>query len=57
MSEILEYLKSSELVLKVQTYFGVQSIPTVDEGPDKKRFKIANKFFYYLFLLGTELGK
>lgn len=55
MTEFLEYLKGSELVFKVQTYFGVR--PATDEGADKKNFKITNKFFYYLFLLGTELGK
>lgn len=55
MTEFLEYLKSAELVFKVQTYFGVR--PTADEGADKKNFKVTHKFFYYLFLLGTELGE
>lgn len=55
MSQILEYLKSSELVFKVQTKFGVRA--TIEEEPDQKKFKVSNKFLYYLFLVGTELGK
>jgi hypothetical protein len=54
MTEFLEYLKSSELVYEVQSYFGVKA---ANEGPEKKKFKVGNKFYYYLFLLGTELGE
>jgi hypothetical protein len=54
MTDILEYLKSSELVFEVQKFFGVR--PS-EEGNSKKPFKATNKFFYYLFLLGTELGE
>jgi hypothetical protein len=54
MTEFLEYLKSSELVFKVQSFCGVKA---ADEGLGKKPFKVGNKFVFYLFLLGTELGE
>lgn len=48
-----QYLNSPELVFKVQKFFGVEK---ADKDDDKK-FRVRNKFFYYLFLLGTELGE
>lgn len=47
------YLNSPELVFKVQSFFGIEKV----EKDDKKKFRANNKFFHYLFLLGTELGE
>lgn len=52
MSDAWEVLSSGELVFKVQSYFGVEKV----DKDDKKKFRITNKFFHYLFLFGTELG-
>lgn len=52
MSGMWSELSSSELVFKVQSFFGVEKV----DKDDGKKFRIGNKFFYYLFLLGTELG-
>jgi len=46
------YLNSPELVFKVQSFFGIEKV----EKDDKKTFRANNRFFHYLFLLGTELG-
>lgn len=98
MNNILEYLKSPELVVKVQEYFGIEyvknstkhiqnhhhntanhhhhhhkseinnilnrrnvnsSAETLEEEDKKSgsaEYLIRNKFWYYLFLIGTELG-
>lgn len=54
MSSLWNYLNSPEVVFKVQTFLGVEKS---DNGNDqKKKFRVKNKFLYYLFLLGTELG-
>ncbi|XP_070505319.1 sphingosine-1-phosphate phosphatase 1-like [Chironomus tepperi] len=49
MSKIWNYLNSPELVYKVQNFFGLER--TKDD-----KIIIKNKFFYYLFIIGTELG-
>lgn len=46
-------LNSAELVFKVQSFFGIEKV----EKNDEKKFIVRNKFFHYLFLLGTELGE
>lgn len=50
MARLWSTLNSPELVFSVQSYFGV-------EKDDKSKFRVKNKYFYYLFLLGTELGE
>lgn len=49
----IKYLNSPELVVKVQTLLGI-------EYPDNKAeqggIRVQNKFLYYLFIIGTELG-
>lgn len=110
MSALIEYLKSPELVVKVQQFFGIEYLqrdekidpstgngvgpvredsvsrktmvngdlktnydedssgsssggndseksPRIDAGKeDPKPYRITNKFWYYLFIIGTELG-
>lgn len=92
MFELIDYLKSPELVVQFQTFFGVRylkpsentitdprlqhkrnvsdqsSTGSSDEGfiepKDEHRFddkakqayEITNKFWYYLFVVATELG-
>lgn len=46
-------LSSPQLVYKIQNYFGLERT----DGKKDEKFIIKNKFFYYLFLIGTELGK
>ncbi|XP_022900250.1 sphingosine-1-phosphate phosphatase 2-like [Onthophagus taurus] len=66
--EVIEYLKSSELVADIQQYFGIH-LPhlekknennfTNNKGKSKEDnppYVITNKLWYYLFKLGTELG-
>lgn len=50
MAGLWSTLNSPEVVSNVQSFFGVE----IDE---EKKFRIKNKFFYFLFLLGTELGE
>lgn len=50
MLEIIDYLKRPELVAEIQNYFGVK----VSENQGKHEVK--NKFWYYLFIVGTALG-
>lgn len=58
MSNLWHYLKSPELVYKVQNYFGIErDEKKSDDKADEKNYRIKNKFFYYLFLIGTELGE
>jgi hypothetical protein len=52
MSSVWRYLNSPELVFKVQSLFGVERVDQKD-----KNYRVTSKFFYYLFLLGTELGE
>lgn len=49
MSKIWNYLNSPELVYKVQNCFGLERVKD-------DKIVIKNKFFYYLFIIGTELG-
>ncbi|KAL7044374.1 hypothetical protein ACKWTF_001898 [Chironomus riparius] len=49
MSKIWNYLNSPELVYKVQNFFGLERVKD-------DKIVIKNKFFYYLFIIGTELG-
>lgn len=53
MSNVWRYLSSDELVFKVQSAFGVERV----DKDDRKKFRVTNKFFHYLFLIGTELGE
>lgn len=53
MSNLWNYLNSPELVFTVQSFFGVEKV----DKDDSKKFRVGNKFFHYLFLLGTELGE
>lgn len=53
MSSAWNYLNGPELVFKVQSLFGIEKV----DKDDKKKFRVTNKFFHYLFLLGTELGE
>jgi hypothetical protein len=58
MSNLWNYLNSPELVHKVQNYFGIERIEKKsDDKADEKNYRVKNKFFYYLFIIGTELGK
>lgn len=50
MSRLWNYLNSPQLVYKVQNFFGVERV-----GKDDK-YVVKNKFFHYLFIIGTELG-
>lgn len=53
MSRLWNFFNSPELVWRIQSALGVER---VDKDDDKK-FRIRNKFFYYLFIVSTELGK
>lgn len=63
MNDTLNYLRSPELVYKVQNYFGVEREQQVAEplqenhNNETPKYSIKNKFWYYLFIIGTELGK
>lgn len=50
----MEYLKDPVLVANIQNYFGVKI--SKDNRNGSKEFQITNKFWYYLFVLGTALG-
>lgn len=52
MSRLWNYLNSPQLVHKVQNFFGIERL----DKDDDKKYRIKNKFFYYLFIIGTELG-
>lgn len=56
MLEAVNYLKKPELVAKIQEYFGVRVLKEEEEQEKKKGFEVTNKFWYYVFFLGTELG-
>lgn len=49
MAALWSILNSPKLVFEIQKYFGVES-------DEEKKFRVKNIFFYYMFLLGTELG-
>jgi hypothetical protein len=54
--DLFEYLKSPELVVRVQEYFGVEYLQNKTEDKKASDVRINNKFWYYLFLFGTFLG-
>ncbi|KAI4461009.1 sphingosine-1-phosphate phosphohydrolase [Holotrichia oblita] len=69
--DIIHFLKSDQLVADIQSYFGVQVKPVSKQFDELKSTKensicqttnnkyecvINNKFWYYLFKFGTELG-
>lgn len=54
MSSLWYFLNSPELVFKIQTCLGVER---VDKDNENKKFRVRNTFFYYLFLIGSELGE
>lgn len=54
MPNLWKFLNSPELVFKIQASLGVERL---DKDDENKKFRIRNKFFYYLFLIGTELGE
>ncbi len=90
MLELIDYLKSPELVIQFQSFFGVKYLKpsdyrlqhkrnasdhsstgssSTDEGfiepkdsdgdddtMEHRGYEITNKFWYYLFVIATELG-
>lgn len=52
MSALWNNLNSPQLVYKIQKAFGIERT----DGKKDSKYQIKNKFFYYLFLIGTELG-
>lgn len=52
----MEYLKDPVLVANIQNYFGIKICKDNRNGSGNKEFKVTNKFWYYLFVLGTALG-
>lgn len=58
--DVINGLKNPHLVAKVQNYFGVRLLKNADDaaGDSEKnrKFEVTNKFWYYLFLIGTGLG-
>jgi hypothetical protein len=57
--ELFDYLKSPELVVRVQEYFGVEYLQKKAEGDTNIKdsdVRINNKIWYYIFLFGTFLG-
>lgn len=52
--DTFNYLKDPALVARIQKYFGV--IVHEDSSKNAPRFDVTNKFWYYLFSLGTALG-
>lgn len=69
--ELIEFLKSDQLVANIQSYFGVRLLHLEKNAGDlrngknditeystnnKLEYIVTNKFWYYLFKFGTELG-
>lgn len=65
----LAYLNKPELVVRVQEFFGIQyhksnrskvnnsdSQVEQEEEHDKSSITVTNKLWYYIFIIGTELG-
>lgn len=59
----MEYLKQSELVVKIQNFFGVKKLKESEDitsnlkkCSSETKFVIDNKFWYYVFMFGTALG-
>lgn len=53
---LISYLKTPELVLRIQNYFGVVTTSEDNAKNTNDKFIITNKFWYYWFLFGTALG-
>lgn len=68
MRDTINYLKEPQLVANIQKFFGVKTLCDVNDGENiygrvyqtdcdkKKEYVITNKFWFYLFTLGTALG-
>lgn len=56
MLEVVDYLKKPELVARIQEYFGVRAVKDEKKQRNQKGYAVTNKFWYYLFVLGTALG-
>lgn len=59
--ETIKYLKNPHLVAKIQNYFGVRLCEEKNQEntsytSSKSQFKVTNKLWFYLFLIGTGLG-
>lgn len=60
--DVINYLRSPCLVAKIQNYFGVKlnkkNVVNEDDNNKKiqQQYEVTNKFWYYLFLIGTGLG-
>lgn len=52
MSALWNYLNSPQLVYEFQKAFGLERT----DGKKENKYQIKNKFLYYLFIIGTELG-
>jgi hypothetical protein len=44
-------------VHKVQNFFGIESVDTKKDDDSEQKYRVKNKFFYFLFIIGTELGE
>lgn len=64
---LIQYLNRPELVVKVQEFFGINYNNNDDKKKDRESeedhikdpvpgITVTNKFWYYLFIIGTELG-
>lgn len=56
MSAAVNYLKEPQLVANIQKFFGVKTTNDQGDCDKKKGYEITNKFWFYLFTLGTALG-
>lgn len=59
--QCIDKLKGPELVMRVQRFFGIESREAssgeiAKDGQPQLDYKIGNRFWYFLFILGTELG-
>lgn len=63
----IEYLNKPEHVIRVQEYFGIRYVKSGDDKrtsasdrskveEDREGITVTNKLWYYLFIIGTELG-
>lgn len=68
----IKYLNSPELVVKIQKFFGIKyrdkddidefkakstsTSPSTSTDDERHKVSITNRFWYYLFVIGTELG-
>ncbi|KAG5675158.1 hypothetical protein PVAND_005084 [Polypedilum vanderplanki] len=56
MANLWNYFNSPELVYQVQHFFGIEKVDSKKNDNSNQKYIVKNKFFYYLFLIGTELG-